>query len=480
MTFSESTETQVDMRWQWNPEIRERWANERLYFWRLAFPTYDQLRVVEKLEEVMRRVGVKAYAVYELYGGYDILLRVWLPTTQRVFEAAFHDVFQNSEIVIEEFSVKEVVTHWPWAEADGSMRLLDEDVLATRISNEEITRINAGPGLGEVAEYQERGMIAPSWHSQGIKFIVLVGASRHGMPVAADKRLRIDLLEIVRAADDDVFAEKSIYQGIGFCGYLILGRVRSDSFHLIERDLVYPINEIVAPEKFGSRTTTFTMSTEDFLAFSETMAIDEEAPRQRSAAEWLAQEEGQLLEVKGSAFADYNKWLNAKPPTEKPPLNDVAGDSLLKAITGFLNAEGGAIVLGALETERYAQYAQFQGLPVIGSYLVPGLQVELGDREWNWDKYERALRDLMAARIDHNPNRFVHFYGDGIDSRPVCVLTVREPPRSPTSGHWFYHCAKGEGHPRFWVREGNRTIEKEGNEIVEYQREKTRRATGPS
>jgi hypothetical protein len=480
MSISEGTETHVDVRWQWHPEIRETWVKERLYFWRLAFPTYDQSRVVERLEEVMHRVGVKAYAVYELYGGYDILLRVWLPTTQKVFEAAFHDVFQSSEIVIEEFSVKEVVTHWPWAEADGSMRPLDEDVLTTRISNDEIARINAGPGLGEVAEYQERGMIAPSWHSQGIKFIVLVGASRHGMPVAADKRLRADLLQIVMSANDDVFTEKSIYQGIGFCGYLIIGRVRSDAFHQIEGELVYPINEIVAPEKFGSRTTTFTMSTEDLLAFSETMAIDEDVPRQRSASEWLEQEEGQLLEVKGSAFADYNAWLHAQPPTKKPPLNDIPGDSLLKAITGFLNAEGGSIVLGALEIERYGRNPQFQGLPIIGSYLVPGLGVELGDRGWNWDKYERALRDLMAARIDRNPNQFVHFYGDGIESRPVCVLTVREPHRSPISGHWFYHRQKGERRSHFWVREGNRTVEKDGNEIVEYQREKTQRATGRS
>lgn len=469
--------TKVDMRWQWHPEVREQWAGERLYFWRMTFPTYEQAKVVEKLKEVMRRVCAEAYAVYELYGACDILLRVWLPTTQKVFEAAFQDVFQSNDIVLEEFSVNEVITHWPWAEEGGSLRRLGDDVLKSRLSNEEIERINAGPGLDEVTAMQESGLIAPTWHSQGIKFIVLVGASRQGMPTAAANRLRESLLRIVLKADEDAFAEKSVYRGLGFCAYLILGRVRKESFHLIGQEIIHPINEVIAPETFGARTTTFTMSTEDFLAFSERMSLGEENLGQRSAAELLEQEEGQHLEIKGSAFVDLNRWLHAKDPEAPPPINDVAVDSLMKAISGLLNAEGGAAVVGALESQRYVGHPLLEGVPGAGSYTVVGLQSELGDRGWNWDKYERALRDLMASRIDPDPNPYLHFYGDGIAARPVCVLTLREPRRSPTSGAWFYHRLKGQGHSRFWVREGNRTVEKKGLQIIEYQREKTRRAT---
>src|SRR5262245_39032590 len=339
--------------------------------------------VVENLEEVMRREGVNAYALYELYGGYDILLRVWLPTTQKVFEATFHDVFQNNDIVIDEFAVNEVVTHWPWAAEDGSVRRLGEEVLESRLSNDEIELINSGPGLTEVARYQESGLIAPSWHSQGIKFIVLVGASRHAMPKAAVNHLRDSLLRIGLDADDDAFAEKVVYKGLGFGAYLIIGRVRKESFHLIERELIYPINQVVAPETFGARTTTFTMSTEDFLAFSEKMSVEKEAPRQRTATEWLQQEEGQHLEVKGSAFADLNRWLHSEKPGTEPPMSDVAVDSLMKAIASLLNAEGGAIVLGALEKKRYEGHRLLEGAPEVGPYLLLGLQPELGNRGWN-------------------------------------------------------------------------------------------------
>jgi hypothetical protein len=477
MTVSESA---VDTRWQWHPEIRERWAGERLCFWRLSFPTYEQPKVVEGLEEVMRQVGVQAYAIYELYGGFDILLRVWLPTTQKVFESTFHEVFQNNDIVIEGLLVNEVVTHWPWASEDGSMRRLDADVIENKLPNSDIQRINDGLALTEVAEYQVQGLIAPAWHTRGIKFIVLVGASRHPMATAGANRLRDRLLKIVLDADDDAFAEKSVYRGLGFCAYLIIGRVRHDSFHLIEREITRPINDVIAPETFGARTTTFTMSTEDFLAFSERMVLDRETPHKRSAVEWLELDEGQHLEVKGSAFADLNQWLLSDPPVAAPPMSDVAVDSLMKAIVGLLNAEGGAIVLGALESKRYEGNPKLEGTPEVGPHRVLGLHSEMRDRGWDWDRYERALRDIMAARIQEDPNQYVDFQRDGIGARPVCVLAVREPRRSSASDSWFYHFPKGERHPRFWVREGNRTREKIGTEIDHYKREKTQRATDPS
>jgi hypothetical protein len=474
------SETAVNMRWQWHPEIRERWAGERLYFWKLSFPTYQRSRVVEGLEEVMRQVGVQAYAVYELHGGYDILLRVWLPTTHRVFESTFRKVFHNDDIVIESLVVDEVVTHWPWAAEDGSMRRLDEEVLSARLPNSEIERINSGLALTEFSDHHSQGLIAPAWHTQGIKFIVLVGASRHPMATAAVDRLRGSLLKIVLDASDDAFAEKSIYRGLGFCAYLIIGRVRNESFHMIEREIIGPINEVISPETFGARTTTFTMATEDFVAFSEKMPLDEETPRKRSAAEWLEFDEGQHLEVKGSAFSRLKPWLETKDDAV-PPLDDMVEDTLMKAIAGLLNAEGGAIVIGALETQRCEGSPRLEDAPRVGTYMVLGLHPEMRDRGWDWDKYERRLWDIVDSRFkgDPNPKQFLDLHRDGIGARPMCVLSVREPHRSPSSDTWFYHYPKDERHPRFWVREGNRTVEKIGAEIDRYKREKSQRATDP-
>lgn len=466
-------------RWQWHPQLHETWGGERLYFWRVAFPTYERDQYREGIREVMRRTGVTAYAVYELYGAYDILLRVWLPTMHRVFEKTFAKVFNNDpNIVIESFSVTDIATHWPWATEDGRMRLLSEDVLSDRLPNREIRRINGGLPLPALLDYQHRGLIAPAWHTQGIRFVMVIGSSGQWRPVAAGERTTAQIADILRQADDDVFDERSLYEGIGFGAYLILGRVRAEAFHRIEEEIIEPINELVAPGAYGSRTTTFVMSTEDFLDFAEEMRVADEGPTKRSAQEWLQEDEHQFLEVKGSAFRDVNAWLHAKDATKTPETSDVPTDSLAKAVTGLLNADGGTIVIGALEVRRYADHPRLEGVPRIGDYIAWGLKPEL--RDGDWDGYERRLRDVLAARIKPDPNDFIDIDRDGLGpGRPLAVLSLRAPRRSSAGARWFYHFPKGDGHGRFWVREGNRTKPLVGPDIDAYKTEKTRRATEP-
>lgn len=464
-------------RWQWHPQVRETWAHERLYFWRLHFPTYERHKYVEGIREVMRRTGVIAYAVYELYGGYDILLRVWLPTTQRVFEATFKDVFNNDpNIVIDGFSVTDIVTHWPWVLPDGSMRMFDEGTLEEKLPNSEIERINAGLELPQLAEYEERGLLTPHWHSQGVKFIVLIDASRHAMGTGAAEHTTERLLEILLDADNDAFSEKSLYKGIGFAAYMILGRVQTEKFHLIEQALTQPINKVIAPETFGSRTTTFVMSTEDFLDFEEAMRLSEEAPHKRTAEEWLQEDEHHHLEVKGSAFSELNAWLESDDPNEAPTVGNNSTESLCKAVAGLLNAEGGAVLLGAVEKKHFAGRPQLKGAPEMGDYLVCGIKPDPGGD--NWDHYARKIRDTLAARIKPDPNEFLDIDKDGAGTgHPMCLISIRAPRRTSSNSRWFYHFPKKGKAVHFWVREGNRTKEKIGPDIDAYKSEKTRRAS---
>ncbi len=460
-------------RWQWHPEVREVWGGERLYFWRVSFPTYERSKFLEHVQEVMARIGVTGYAVYELYGGFDMLMRVWLPTTTGVFEQTFHDVFRGDNIVIEGFSVTEIVAQWPWMDEEGEMRRLDASVLAERMPNREIERINAGLDLAGLASYQERGVLAPAWHSQGIKFIVLIGNSNQSKSRRAEARVTAELLRLLLDADDDSFSEKSLYKGMGFGSYLMLARVKPDKFHRIEREITEPINELIAPETFGSRTTTFVMSTEDFLDFQDQMRPADEPPHKRTAREWLADEESQHLEVKGSAFFELNRWLLSSGREERPLESDVPTNSLLKAICGLLNAEGGTVIIGALEADRYPGNERVVDSPRVGSHAILGLHPD-GGRDW--DKYARRLRDVVASRIKPDANDLIDIDRDGAgEGRPLCVLTIRAPMRSRDAARWFYHYAKGE-QPRFWVREGNRTREKVGPDIDVYKAEKTRRA----
>lgn len=475
--MSTNGEIRAYARWQWHPQLRELWGNERLYFWRVHFPTYERLRFLDNVEEVMRRTGVVAYAVYELYGGFDMLLRVWLRTTQGVFESTFHEVFgRDPNIVIEGFSVTDVVTHWPWTnESDEAIEPLGDEVLQNRLANRELEEINAGRDAERIAKYEGQGLLAMTEHSLGIKFVILIGTSRHSMPMSASERIQRSLLAILRSADPDAFAEKSLYKGLGFASYLLLGR--TTSFHAIEHQLTQPINALVAPET-GARTTTFVVSTEKLLAFLEDMRLAEEPPPKRSVKEWLLEDESQRLEVKGSAFTDLHDWLFDETAGSSPPRNDIPIESLCKAIVGLLNADGGAVVIGGLERKRYGDSPRLKRTLRVGDYFIWGLKSDMG--KGDWDGYARRLRDLIGARIKPDPNNFLEIERDGIRRRPLAVISVRPPVRTLASAQWFYQYPKvqGDGRPRFWVREGNRTKEKIGPEIDSYQHEKTRRSTG--
>lgn len=463
-------------RWQWHPELRELWGHERLYFWRVHFPTYERLRFLDNVEEVMRRTGAVAYAVYELYGGFDMLLRVWLRSTQGVFESTFHEVFgKDPNIVIEGFSVTDVVTHWPWAnKSRDSIEPLGDEVLKNRLSNRELEEINAGRDLELLGGYESRGLLAKTDHSPGIKFVILIGASQHSMPMSASERIQRSLLEILTRADPEAFAEKSLYKGLGFASYLLLGR--TTSFHAIEHQLTQPINALVAPET-GARTTTFVVATEKLLAFSEGMRLAEEPPPKRTVNEWLLEDESHHLEVKGSAFSDLHDWLFDEEADGSPPRTEIPIESLCKAIVGLLNAEGGAVVIGALEKKRYGDSPRVKRTLRLGDYIIWGIKSDMGKADW--DEYARHLRDVIGRRIKPDPNNFLEIERDGIRRRPLAVISVRPPIRGVGSAQWFYQYPKteGDGRPRFWVREGNRTKEKTGPEIDSYKNEMTRRAT---
>jgi hypothetical protein len=468
-------------RWQWHPQLREEWGSERLYFWRIWFPTYDRGRFLLSIKEVMLRTGVCAYAVYELYGGYDMLLRVWLPTTHGAFESTFKQVFNNDpNIVIESFSVTEIVTHWPWVDGEnGEMRRLDTEALSARLPNKEIERINSGLALPQISAYEDQGLVAPSWHSQGIKFAILIGASRHSLSASADDHIRERLAAILNDADPDVFSEKSLYKGMGFAAYLMLGRVQKMDDHHIGEALTQPINQIVAPETFGSRTTTFVTATEDLLAFADEMRVASEAPERKKALDWLREDEGQLFEVKGSAFVELNGWMLGKLEDECPPKSDIPTFSLCKAIVGLLNAEGGTIIVGALEAKRYKKSNRLTEVKPVGEYLIWGVTGDMPGADWDWDLYERKIRDVLAARIDAPPNDYLDFQRDGVSRRPLCVISVRAPTGRRDARRWFYHFPKGKqgSVAHFWVREGNRTKEKLGTDIDSYKSEKNRRVT---
>lgn len=468
-----SPEALLDLRYQWHPRLREEWAHERLYFWWLSgFASYDRTEIVEKLRWALAFNNVSAFAIYELYGGgYDILLRAWLSTTQRPFSETLERLF-GSTLTVEHFSVEDVVAHWPWMDSPATgMRQPDADALARPMEPAEIRRINAREMTPEQAHaFERRNVIAPAPHEQGIKFVTLISPNSDPRSFYAWAQLQRQLLRILGAADS--ISERSLYKGSGFGRFLIMGRVPYASFHMIATQLTEPINDEVAPATFGARTTTFIVSTEDFLEFADEMHLPSSTPPQRPLAALLTEEESQLLEVKGSAFVDLNRWLaTGKTPEYSDRIVD---EGVLKAVVGMLNADGGTVVVGALEHERYADREQLAGYPRCGGYICIGVEHDYLGR--SWDAFELRLRQLIETRISGNTAERVRIRRDGSGAQPMCIIDVTAPERRKGErNRWYYHLPEGKRtRARFLVREGNRTRELHGDDIDDYKDDRAR------
>ena len=455
--------TRVD--YHWHPSVHQRWAGEQLYFWKLSFaPTYDRERIVAGIRTALAQHGATAYTIYELFaGGYDIFLRTWLPTSQGAFESDLHEALGSYTVVAQAFWVNRIICHWPWEVAPGEMgmREVPANVLRNRLPDDEIRKINQRQFTkGRREEYEKENLIARLPRKKGIKFFTVISTNDQPLTTFARQRLEERIQEVLREAE--LIKEKSLYGGVGFGQYLLMGRT-SDYF-AIERELTEPLNLAADPAIYGTRTITFPVSREGFLDACYDLRVDGAAATPHSAAEALEESESQTLEVKGSAFANLDRWLHTEE--KKTSLDDKIADGTLKAITGLLNADGGTIVIGALERSRFDDHPELAGRPRIGDYVVVGLDCDVDGEDW--DRWERRLRVLLEKRIDPPSAQWISISQEKVEGRNVGVVSVRAGDR------WFYHLPNSDSRPRFWVRQGNRTSELLGPVGDVYRQEKAR------
>jgi schlafen family protein len=450
--------------YHWHPTVHEQWAGEQLYFWKLSFsPTYDRDRIVSGIRRALELQGATAFTMYELFaGGYDIFLRTWLPTSQGAFESALHESLGQYTVVAQAFWVNRIISHWPWETAAGElgMREVPPNVLRNRLPDAEILKINERRfPKARREEYESDNLIVRLPRKKGVKFFTVISTSNQGLTTYATQRLEERIKEVFRLAER--IKEKSLYQGVGFGQYLLMGR--TTDYFAIDRELTQPLNDVAEPAVYGTRTITFPVSRQDFLAACYDLRVDAVGGAAHTAAEALEGDESQTLEVKGSAFANLDRWLHTEDGLD---YDDRLADGLLKAITSLLNADGGTVVVGALERSRFDEHPRLAEMPRLGEYLISGIELDIDGEDW--DRWERRLRGLIQNRIEPSAVQWVSVSREEVEGRTVGVISVRAGDR------WFYHSPASDSRPRFWVRQGNRTSELLGPEGDVYRHEKAR------
>ena len=467
----------AEQRLQWHPEIHEQVAHESLHYWFLTFATsyeWDDLR--NELLGLLDTQDVHSFALYELMGDCDVLLRVWLPEGRAgAFRAALQARLQRFSLSHDAmYRVEKVIRHWPFGQG-GAGEIKQLEGAAAHPTADVIERINRKLQDGgstedlELADLATGGAIGPEDGTRdqikGVKIVTLVKPTG----VLGGMQRRAIGRQMAQALDAQAnVVQRSLYEVEGFgAAFLLTCTAPIEDFFCFREELI----NVLAPllESAGIRTTSYSCGSPDLLMFQD--AIPQPGSRRKvkvgppqRVEDLLTLDESMTLEVKGSAFAPIEPWLfNGEDLLESPTFFH---RSILKTVVGLLNAEGGSIVIGALERNRYQRSSLLdEGIEFkeIGGYLCTGIVDPIFKRK-GWDAYERKLGEMIAKNISPSPSSLVRVRNEEIDDLTLCAIDVQP-------GHeieWHYLHAEGEG-PKFMVREGARTVHLQGVEADHYK-----------
>ncbi|MFE0530427.1 DUF262 domain-containing protein [Micromonospora parva] len=161
-----------------------------------------------------------------------------------------------------------------------------------------------------------------------------------------------------------------------------------------------------------------------------------------TAEDLIAAGESQTTEFKSSG-----RW-NVHTQQHDPKL----GQILVKAVCGFLNAEGGVLLIGVEDDGK-----------VLG---IESDFTTLGTKQ-NADGYELFLRQLLDHNLSASTAPTVRIRFPQVEGKMICQVSVAASGRPI-----FAKPAKGGADASdFWVRVGNATKQLHGDDLIKYQEE---------
>jgi len=406
------------------------------------------------------------------------MIRVWLPKDigggafTRMLQGELEDLGCTRVLP---FFVSDPALHWCWWNK-GEMKELepsDEDV--DKLSAAWMQRVEKDNNvLNEASSKHLAKEIEPQ--GNGIKFFIVIPPPMMGVVPAIEMEhlIRQNLLDMLVSAERVV--ETSMYLGSGFAWILIKGKVSFEAYPLID-DLVQRVNELGVQGHY-IRTYTY-LAAGSKKPFTTEQEIIETSPSHITRFSFLSKQEADLtkdflleellsgiegdhLEVKGSLKLHLDRYINDnRHPTEFD--ERIATEGVLRAVVGFLNSQGGVIIIGALERKRYEKLLQkndaaLANLPICGDWIVNGVNWEYAHTK-TLDGFLLLLADLIKDHVGGDASALVTMQPTLYKGKDVIILKV---PKGP---NWYY-LNKNE----FYVRRSGSTIPLDGREREVYQK----------
>ena len=192
-----------------------------------------------------------------------------------------------------------------------------------------------------------------------------------------------------------------------------------------------------------------------------------------AANRFFNHEESTTFEAKGSAFSPLDDWLDrAAGGSDDEGLSEEKGffrSTIAKTIVAMLNTEGGVILIGVLEAERYAQDSRdrvrlrLDGFPREGRFCLLGLQDPIYRRR-RWDGFDRKFQEMLKPMIDGTIGRRVQLSPGWHDGREFAIVQVRGPSRARRHRPFYLN----DPDPHFYIRRGGRNERLGGLEVHAY------------
>jgi len=229
-------------------ELLHQRFGETLHFFLLSIKNYSS-PTLARLESDIRNLGISGFCLYELYGPFDVLLRVWLNSgTKRQLDTYLgREEFRNSA----PFQVLSQ-DHWRWAGLLESSRKEAVEIVDT-VEPGMLLRAQEGDqeALNSLRRMKIAARVETSSEDKFKFFTMVIPTDIPSRATLGDART---LLINSFASSDLHLSECSIYTGHGFAWAIVKGRVKIEGYYAF-RDFVIGLVDHLAVYDF--RVFTF-------------------------------------------------------------------------------------------------------------------------------------------------------------------------------------------------------------------------------
>jgi len=425
-----------------------------MYFFVAVKSGYQRDRFFEEFENFCRDSLIVSYKIQEVYGAFDLILRVWFPS--RRFNALAESIkvwLTKRSPNIDVINVSDCSYHWLWddesEEPNGGPSRTDMEDLLPKVKNGALDDAEFVDGLK--AKGVLRVMDKPK---PAIRFLIAISPPSAQISNDAGNTLIDKVRQEVLKTNGLQHVE--IYVSDSNTWIIIEASVRFPNYGSISK-LVSKL-QISGLRDWDCRTTTF-ICCDNVLGSKEIDFISTEL--QESAREtdrddlikFLGMHEGINLEIKGSWRIDIVNYLNTGTIKILPEMTD----KILQTISAFLNTAGGTIVIGALEPERVKKILNKE-LPKVGKHLICGVDPDQL-KKGGFDAIQRTVTQSVRSKISATAAQIVSVKEYEIEDR---ILGVIDVPKLNTISYF------GD---EFYVREGATTRRLTAKEIEEFRRD---------